>query len=195
MNESKKKQKRFWDMWRKAGAIGRCNAKKDMPPKISTAMLWLAKKSFALAIAEALPGVRPMAEDVEVTPGILSHTCVWSSGNNLGDCVNVRGSFYHYRGYAPGQASVCLAHMFNSGQHSFPHSWHHLFFVHDEYEEMMDVQVNSWDDLVCPECFHVGRVAKNHIGGGAEFGGDECYCYNCCTTFSMPCVALPNEVF
>lgn len=46
--------------------------------------------------------------------------------------------------------------------------------------------VNPYSRAECPDCHEIGRVGKNHIGGGAENGNDECYCYACSATFNDP---------
>lgn len=184
-NRSKVNDPRFWAVWRASGAVAKqAKTPVNKPIVVPDYLLILAKKAFALAINEYLPYLRPLAEDVVVEPGILYHQCKWSNGDGLGERFEISGSFYHRDFQPDNQGSVCITTVLSdSCSAGFPHSWHHLFFVDVEYEQMINALVETINDETCPLCFMIGRVAENHIGGGAEFGGDCNYCYNCCSTF------------
>lgn len=172
-NRSKINDPRFWEIWRRSGAV----AKKEEPAKIvapiiiSEHELALAQKAFALAINKQIGFLKPHAGDVVVTPGVLCHRCEWSNGDGLGERFEIHGSFYHRELEPDNQGAVCIAAVYNdSGYGGFPHDWHFLFFICEEYEQMENAPSKSDDDETCPSCFMVGRVGENHIGGGAEFG-------------------------
>lgn len=181
-NRSKVNDPRFWELWRRSGAVAKRerSVKTVTPIIISEYELMIAKKAFALAINKQLEFLRPSAEDVVVKPGVLYHQCEWTNGDGLGDRFEINGSFYHSGLESDNQGIVCIAAVYNdSGYGGFPHSWHSLFFICEEYEQMENMPVELVDDEACPFCFMVGRVGENHIGGDAESR----YCYNCCSTF------------
>lgn len=205
---SKVSDLRFWERWRKAGAVG------TMPVKLRVDFNLYYIDSYTLRAAKGHKADILVAEEWDMVPP------VWEKGE----------SYEEYQkkpmGYTeePMVHTICLLNLSllplilknlaklgwrrSEDRHGYPIFYPAKDKTHDNLirklaliGEVNDLLMNKitphceerpkriqrfhseFPQCPNPDCEEPGRVGKNYIGGGAEHGGDDFYCYSCCGTF------------